>query len=167
MTRDEERAIEWDCQKLWRQYYHHVDLKEYEQAVAMFADDIDWTNTMGVSLTSREDLLAGLHGALGDGTIRHVLTNMVVEAVDEDHANARAYASVYYAKGVKIEESEGPIAFNGPHRTCDTYAEFLRTEEGWKIALRRSHIIFRRNPEERVGLEIWGEAAGKIRNKAS
>ena len=22
MTRDEERAIEWDCQKVWRQCYH-------------------------------------------------------------------------------------------------------------------------------------------------
>ena len=167
MTRDEERAIEWDCQKLWRLYYHHVDQKEYEQAVAMFTPDVDWTNTMGLVLTGPDDLLAGLHGALGDGTIRHVLTNMVVNVVDKNHANSRAYNSVNYKKGVKIEESDGPIAFEGPHRNCDNYAEFLRTEEGWRISLRRSHIIFRRNPEERVGLEIWGEQAGKIARSAS
>ena len=162
MTRDEERAIEWDCQKLWREYYYHVDHREFEQAAALFTTDIDWTNSMGVVLSGREELLKGLYGALGDGTIRHVLTNMVVEVVDEDHANARAYNSIYYTKGVKFEEHDGPIPFEGPHRTGDNYTEFLRTEEGWRISKRRSNIVFRRNPEERVGLEIWSEKAGKM-----
>ena len=117
---------------------------------------------MGVVLSGREELLKGLYGALGDGTIRHVLTNMVVEVVDEDHANARAYNSIYYTKGVKFEEHDGPTPFEGPHRTGDNYTEFLRTEEGWRISKRRSNIVFRRNPEERVGLEIWSEKAGKM-----
>lgn len=162
MTRDEERAIEWDCQKLWRRYYYHVDHREFEQAAALFTEDIDWTNSMGIVLSGRDELLKGLYGALGDGTIRHVLTNMVINVVDEDHATARAYNSICYKKGVKYEEHDGPIPFEGPHRLGDNYTEFLRTDEGWRISKRRSNIIFRRNPEERVGLEIWGDEAGKM-----
>jgi hypothetical protein len=167
MTEDEERAIEWECQKLWRHYYYLVDCKEYERAVALFTPEVDWTNSMDVVLTSRDDLLQGLHGALGDGTIRHVLTNMVVTVIDGDHASARAYNTVNYVKGVNVEEGEGPIAFEGPHRICDNYAEFAGGDQGWQISLRRSHVIFRRNPAERVGLEIWGEKAGKIDASAS
>ena len=162
MTREEERAIEWDCQKLWRRYYYHVDHREFEQAAALFTEDIDWTNSMGIVLSGRDELLKGLYGALGDGTIRHVLTNMVINVVDEDHATARAYNSICYKKGVKYEEHDGPIPFEGPHRLGDNYTEFLRTDEGWRISKRRSNIIFRRNPEERVGLEIWGDEAGKM-----
>ena len=36
MTRDEEIAIEWDCQKVLRHYYHLVDQKRYEEAVQIF-----------------------------------------------------------------------------------------------------------------------------------
>ena len=37
MTRDEERAVEWDCQKVVRQFYHYVDHHEYEKAVLLLA----------------------------------------------------------------------------------------------------------------------------------
>ena len=90
MTRDEERAIEWECQKLVRQYYYHVDHYEYEQAVALFTLDVDWLG-LGVKLDGREEILEGLYGGLGAGTIRHVMTNIVVNVVDEDHAESRAY----------------------------------------------------------------------------
>jgi hypothetical protein len=32
MTRDEERAIEWECQKVLHLYYQHVDRREFEKA---------------------------------------------------------------------------------------------------------------------------------------
>ena len=41
MNRDEEIAIEWDCQKLLRQYYHYVDQKEYEKAAELFTPDVE------------------------------------------------------------------------------------------------------------------------------
>ena len=36
MDREKERAIEWECQKVLRQYYQHVDRREFEKAVALF-----------------------------------------------------------------------------------------------------------------------------------
>ena len=77
MNRDEEIAIEWDCQKLLRQYYHYVDQKEYEKAAELFTPDVEWSS-MSIVLKGRDDIIKGLHGSLEDGTIRHVFTNTVV-----------------------------------------------------------------------------------------
>ena len=41
MNRDEERAVEWDCQKVLRQYYHYVDHHEFEKAVKLFTEGRD------------------------------------------------------------------------------------------------------------------------------
>ena len=93
MDRETERGIEWDCQKTWRQYYLYVDHHEFEKAVTLFTEDITWKE-MGLNLKGRDELLEALYGALGDDTIRHCLTNMVVNVIDEDHAEA---ASVQHA----------------------------------------------------------------------
>ena len=39
MHREMERGIEWNCQKTWRQYYHHVDHHEFEKAVELYTED--------------------------------------------------------------------------------------------------------------------------------
>jgi ketosteroid isomerase-like protein len=132
MNRDEERAIEWDCQKTMRQYYDYVDHRDFDSAANLFTEDIDWLSH-GVRLQGRKELREGLQAALGEGTIRHVLSNTVVNVIDEDSAEL-----------------------------VDCYAALRRTPEGWRIAKRRAPIIFRRNPDEPVRLETWGEKAGKI-----
>ncbi len=101
MTRDEERAIEWDCQKVWKQYDYYVDHHEFEKAVKLFTEDVIWTE-MGFDLKGREELLEALYAALGNDTLRHVLTNMVVDVIDEDHAEARAYNTITRAKAEEM-----------------------------------------------------------------
>ena len=91
MTRDEERAIKWDCQKVWRQYYHYVDQKEYEKAAQLFTPDVDWRSV--VNLKGRDEIVQALYGALGDGTIRHVLTNMVVDVKGRDEIVQALYGA--------------------------------------------------------------------------
>ena len=58
MNRDEEIAIEWDCQKLLRQYYHYVDQKEYEKAAELFTPDVEWSS-MSIVLKGRDDIIKG------------------------------------------------------------------------------------------------------------
>ena len=67
MTRDEERAIEWECQKVLRLYYQHVDRHEFEKAVALFTPDVDWLG-LGAPLKGREEILVALDAALGKST---------------------------------------------------------------------------------------------------
>ena len=165
MTRDEERAIEWECQKLVRQYYYHVDHYEYEQAVALFTPDVDWLG-LGVKLDGREEILEGLYGGLGAGTIRHVMTNIVVNVVDEDHAESRAYGTLYSSPDIRYDQHEGPIAFEGPRQVVDGRDEFTRTDEGWRISKRRGEAVFKRNPDEPLPLHTWADQDGKMAKRS-
>jgi len=160
MDADEERGIEWDCQKLVRQYYSHVDQREFDKAVQLFTPDVEWYS-MGVNLHGREDILEALKPALGRGTIRHVVTNMVVKVVNDDHAESDFYHTIYYQSEAEFETHDGPIPFEGPHRTHDQHDWYVRTDDGWKIEKRVSHVVFRRNPDEPVALEAWAAEAGK------
>ena len=66
MDRDEERAVEWDCQKVLRQYNDHVAQREFKKAVALFTPDVEW-QAMGLNLKGRAALLDALCGALSKG----------------------------------------------------------------------------------------------------
>ena len=61
---------------------------------------------------------------------------------------------------MSVEDSDGPIPFEGPHRIHDNYAELVRTDDGWLISKRDVTIIFRREGKP-VALESWAKAEGK------
>ena len=157
MDRDNEREIERDISKALSQYYCDVDQRAYEQAAALYTEDAEW-QSLGVVLHGREEILKALYGGLADGTIRHIKTNAVVSVADEDHAQARWTNTVYYTADTRIEESDGPLAFEGPHRVQDFMADFVRTPEGWRICNRDSKLVFRRNPNEPVRIETWARS---------
>ena len=115
MTRDEERAIEWDCQKVMRQYYHHVDHHEFDEAVKLFTEDVTWS-VMGINLKGRDEILEALHGGLGDDTIRHVLTNVLVTVIDKDNAELWNYTTNYYSREGRREDMDRPLRFEGGSR---------------------------------------------------
>jgi len=154
MDYNQERAIVWDCEKTICKYYHHVDLGEFDEAVALFTSDVLW-EVLGVKLRGREILLKGLHGSLADGTIRHIVTNTLVNVVDENNANVKFYLSIYYTQGIRIENNDGPLPFVGPHRIMDQGDTMIRTEQGWRISYRWGRPIFRRNINQPIQLETW------------
>lgn len=160
MTRDEERAIEWECQKVLRLYYQHVDRREFEKAVALFTPDVDWLG-LGVPLRGREEILVALNAALGKSTARHVLTNTVVDVIDEDRAEARSYNTLSTSHETTFEVGDSPIAYEGPNILADMSEKLVRTDEGWQIAWRRAVGIFRHNPQP-IPLETWAKDAGKV-----
>ena len=160
MDREQERAIEWECQKIMRRYYYYVDRREFEKAVDLFTKDVDWLSH-GVKLDGRDELLKGLYASLGEGPVRHILTNSVVTVSDKDHAICRSYNTLYYTADAEYQEADDPLAMEGPHRLLDSYAELTRTPDGWRISKRRSLLVFRRDPEEPVRLEPWGKSEGR------
>lgn len=160
MGREQEREIEQEIEKLIAKYYWHVDHREFDKAVELFTEDVEWI-AMSVHLNGRDGILEALKPALGTGTIRHVVTNFVVDVIDADHATCDFYHTIYYTPDIEFETADGPIPFEGPHRTHDHHDEWLRTAAGWRTARRTSHTIFRRDPDEPVKLETWAQSAGK------
>ena len=156
----QKRAIEWECQRVLRQYYQFVDQRMYVKAANLFTLDVEW-QAFEVHLRSREEIYNGLIDGLAEGTIRHVITNTVIDVIDVDRAVSRSYNTDYYVPGVKVEDGDVPLHFEGPHRIEDNYTELTRTDEGWLISKRDVKLIFRR-ANEPIALESWAKVEGKI-----
>ena len=145
---------------------HHniLPLRErigYPIAVKLVTEDVTW-KTMGLDLKGRDELLEALYGGLGNDTIRHVLTNMIVHAIDEDNAELLAYTTIYYSREGRREDMDGPLHFEGPHRFSDSYAKMRRVGDEWQIAAREGRGQIFRRPNEPVALEDWAEKEGKV-----
>ena len=156
MTREEEIAIEWDVQKVMSEFYHYVDQGEFEKAANLYVEDANW-ESMGHKLKGRDNILKALYGGLTDGTIRHVQTNTIVTVIDDDHAEARWYSTVYYSDEGRIENLDGPLRFKGAHRVQDFHTAVMRTLDGWRFTSRKSRLIFRRPDEDPIPFETWVE----------
>ena len=133
---------------------------EYEDAVKLFTEDADW-KVMGLELEGREEILEALYGGLGNDTIRHVLTNAIVNVIDEDNAESWSYNAIYYSREGRIEDRDKPLPFDGPHRFGDGYARLKRVDGEWQIAAREGGQLVFRRPNEPVALEAWAEKEGK------
>jgi hypothetical protein len=160
MTQDEKLAIEWDCQKVWRQYYHYVDHHEFDKAIKLFTEDVTW-ESMGLDVKGRDAVLETLHRGLGADTIRHVVSNTVVNVIDKDHAELFEYHTIYYSREGRREDMDGPLDFDGPHRLSDAYAKMRRVGDEWQIYAREKNPIVFRRPNAPAGLEDWAEKEGK------
>ncbi len=161
MDRKIEMAIAWDCQKVWRQYYHYVDHHEYEKAVELFTVDVTW-RVERLDLQGRAEILEALYGGLGNDTIRHVVSNTVVNVIDEDHAELSEYHTIYYSREGKRENMDGPLRFKGPHRLGDSFAKFKRVDDEWQIAAReQTQTIFQRHNEP-MALSEWAKKEKKV-----
>ena len=158
MDRQQERLIEWACQKLMRRYYFHVDRYEYEAAAALLTDDARW-NVLGVELEGREQILAGMCAGLQESTIRHVLANEVVKVTDADHAEIWWYLSIYFSPRARLDNWDGALPFDGPNRVSDQYAALVRTPDGWQISQRKARVIFRSKAEP-LPIETWADKEG-------
>ena len=162
MTREEERAIEWECKSVLLQNLQHVDQREYELAADLYTTDATWSLD-GFALKGREKILEALYPALSNGTVRHIFSNTVVDVIDDDHAECWSYHSIYYTADGRIEDHDGPLPLEGPHRVGDQAVKMVRTDEGWRIASLKSTTVFRRNPEEPISIEIWAKSEGKLK----
>ncbi len=142
MDRETERGIEWECERVIRQFYHLTDHYEFDEAVKLFTEDVVW-KVAGLDLKGREQLLDALHGGIGNDTIRHVITNTIVTVIDEDNADLLNYTNIYYSREGRRDEMDGPLHFEGPHRFADGVATMRRVGDEWQIAAREGgQLIF-------------------------
>lgn len=137
------RIIEYDCTKLSIAYARHVDFKEYDQFVELFAEDGE-LNTTGKAVKGREKITKAMARRPQGLRSRHVLTNIYIRVIDEDHADGLSYLSLYRHTGEGLDaEDQSPRIISGPAFIGHYEDRFIRTEEGWRFASRVLHFAFR------------------------
>ncbi|MEO6973877.1 MAG: nuclear transport factor 2 family protein [Rhodoferax sp.] len=141
MLREQERAIEWDCITELTRFYDFYDRWDYEAMVALFSPDGLW-HRAGKKLMGREAIMAELGLRPTTQKVRHVLSNLLVDVVDEQHALLRGYLTVYRREGCVPDDSE--VLIHAPSLLLQVTAGFERTSNAWLISkqvMRRDFIF--------------------------
>jgi hypothetical protein len=143
MDRETRRIIEDECTKLSIAYARHVDFKEYDQFVQLFAEDGE-LNVTGQPVKGRENLTRAMAARPDRLRSRHVLTNIWIKVIDQDHAEGLSYLSLYRHTGEDLEgDDQSPRMITGPSAIGHYRDWFVRTDEGWRFASRVLHFAFR------------------------
>ena len=131
LAREIARAIEWDCTQLLYRFYYWFDEFRYEDMAALFVPDGVW-HRAGKALRGREQILAALHERSTTQRVRHVITNVLVDAIDSVTAKVVLYLTAYqHDTGARIEM---PPKIPSPSLLLVVTATLVRTDAGWRIA---------------------------------
>jgi len=143
MNGETRRVIEDECRKLSIAYARNVDFKEYDLFVKLFAPE-GILNVSGTPVIGHEKLKKAMARRPDSLQSRHVLTNIYINVIDEDHAEGISYLTLYRHEGNNQRgEEEGPREIPGPAAVGHYSDTFIRTGEGWRFSSRTLHFAFR------------------------
>jgi hypothetical protein len=128
LSREARRAIEWDCAATVLRLFGAMDALQYDRVAGAFTPDGVW-HRAGKALRGRAQIVAAMNERPMDRLVRHIITNVVVDVVDERRATGSCYVTAY---GGPL--SDGPPALNAPWLVLTATHVFAASDEGWKIA---------------------------------
>ena len=140
MTPDARRAIEWDCEQVLTRFINHLDAREHDAVAALMAPDGVWHRPNG-PLVGPAQVRAALAMRPEQHTIRHVISNIVVDPLSEDEAMAVTYLTVYRCEGTRVG---APMKLVGPYMVGESHNRLVRTAVGWRIKEKRTERVFER-----------------------
>jgi len=145
MTRDETRAVEWDCQQALTRFLVNLDARNGAAAAAQFAPDGKWERSRGAgSFEGRAAIAANIDTRPKNEASRHCLSNFVLDVKDDNHAESRCYLTVFRNDATGEEPVKFPVKMQLPAGVLLYCDKFVRTPEGWRIAEQWSERIFTR-----------------------
>lgn len=141
MTPDERRAIEHDVEKTALRFFLYLDSYRYDDLAGLFVPDGVW-HRQGKELRGAKMLLDAMHARPPGTVTQHVATNILVDVLDADHAEATIYLTVYAHAG--DASTTTPVPMSPPGQVGIYREKLARTADGWRIAEITSRQIFRR-----------------------
>jgi hypothetical protein len=137
MTDTERAAIEFQCASLCNAFAYHLDHREFEPLVQLFAED-------GVFVRNGEDLrgqdaIRKAYAKRPPATTMHFVSNFHASSVSTHRVRSSVYNMVVHAMGVSAE----PLIFNPASsiRLLDFADEFTLTPAGWRFASRNPRPV--------------------------
>jgi hypothetical protein len=128
---EERREVEREAERMIYRFFQYLDTRQYEKLADLMAPDGVW-NRMGKALKGREMLMAAMRARPKGFTTQHLVTNLIVEIIDDAHAEAD-YTMTAYAH--QLAEGKAPPAPSEAPFVIGTYKQrFVRLKQGWRIA---------------------------------
>lgn len=142
MTELERLLIEHACMKLQMQYGVFADRGDIEGFTQLFAPDGSVAVPEHPAFVGHEAIRASITALVATGvTMRHVITNTVIDLVDALSATGRCYLIVYNSAADPDASGQRPVA---PPATVGEYTDvFRKTSAGWRFQSRILKRVFR------------------------
>lgn len=131
-------SCEAACSRLIADFAHFVDSKQYENLVALFAEDGSFERH-GEVLEGRAAILKAMRARPEDVVTRHVCTNIRIDQMASNSAMGTCTLLLFHGTATQGGESTGSSYSITVAEYRDT---FVVTQSGWKIAARVAHVIF-------------------------
>ena len=121
------------CAKLCHSYAIFLDAYEHEKFLGLWTGDAV-LNMLGRDHEGPHGIRAWLESREQDLTCRHLVTNVVVDAIDDTHAKGFCYTIAYRARGWRGREP-GPL--EAPTFLVQYHSEFRKeAHRGWLFSRR-------------------------------
>jgi hypothetical protein len=134
-------AIERACARLVHGYARAADFGDHAAAADLFAEDGVLEMPGGKRFAGRAAVRKRLDEQPRDQVSRHVITNLLVEPIDENRARGFCYLTLYRAtRG----DGTAPLPSAAPFVIGHYEDEFARSGGHWRFAARRLTFAFRR-----------------------
>jgi ketosteroid isomerase-like protein len=134
-------AIERACARLVHDYARAADFGDSAAAAALFAEDGVLEMPGGRRFAGRDAIRKRLEEQPAAQVSRHVISNLIVDAVDESRARGFCYLTLY--RGTR-SAAGGPLPSAAPFVIGHYEDEFVRDGGDWRFAARRLTFTFRR-----------------------
>jgi hypothetical protein len=143
MTPLERMVIEHECGKLQKLYGIYADQLEDELFADLFAPDASITVPEQPPFQGRDKLKEGIQQMRALGLVyRHVMTNNVVNVIDENRAEGVCYLMAF--NSAATPDASGGRPMEAPTTLGEYKDTFRRTEKGWRFQSRVLRRVMRR-----------------------
>ena len=139
MDEDRRRAIEWDCTRTLTRFINALDAGDYETMAGLMAERGVWMRPGGDAI-GPGGLLRAMQDRPRDLVIRHVISNVAIQVIDENNATGITYLTVYRHNGSPPES--GPAPLTGVQMVGVSHNRLVRESGGWKISEKRTSRTF-------------------------
>lgn len=142
MTPAERHMIEWECRQLALRFTALSDRQEWRAACALLTDDAIFARPTDPDnpLVGRKAIQAAFEARPPTRITRHICTNLVTTARSESQVFGQLYALLYM--GDKSNDNNSVIVADDKQLIGEFEDDYVRTENGWRIAKRVGKIIF-------------------------
>lgn len=162
MTPIERMLIEHECGKLQKLYGIYADQLEDERFADLFAPDASITVPEQPPFQGREKLRDGILQMRALGLIyRHVMSNDVVNVIDENRAEGICYLMAF--NSAAQPDASGGRPMEMATSIGEYHDTFRRTDKGWRFQSRVLKRVMRRADDNIIAAAARLQAAAQAK----
>jgi ketosteroid isomerase-like protein len=134
-------STERACERLVLDFAYFSDRQDYEAVAQLFTLDGTMMRPTGDLLAGRIAIIKSYQSRPADRITRHVCTNIRITVETPDRARGLTYALLYSANANELPEAHFGLRAEPRHLIGEFEDEFVRTQDGWRIAARRARFV--------------------------